>query len=286
MKFRTEILLPPASPSLSHSDGVMLLGSCFVEHLAARLQNAGFVTSLNPFGVLYNPDSIARSLRDILQERVFTADDLFTHEGLLHSFAHHSRFSGTHPAEVLHLINTTLRDASDSLRQAKYLIITFGTSNVFRLERSGEVVSNCHKLPAQLFREEKLSIRHIVESWTPLIKELLSFNPQLRILFTVSPIRHLKEGAHGNQLSKATLLLATEELVQSCPQCSYFPSYELLLDDLRDYRFYADDLTHPNKQAIDYIWEKFGDVYFNQQTAAAVQEEERKRKALNHRPLH
>jgi lysophospholipase L1-like esterase len=207
------------------------------------------------------------------------------HEGVYHSFSHHSRFSGTDKAAVLEKINTRLADSSGFLRQAKLLIITFGTASVYRLASTGKVVSNCHKLPAREFEEERLTVEQITEQWNNLIRDIRTINPNLKILFTVSPIRHWKNGANANQLSKAVLLLAVDEIIQSNPQCFYFPAYEIVLDDLRDYRFYADDLIHPNSQAIDYIWGKFCDAYFDLSTVKLIREYEKEQKAMNHRKI-
>jgi hypothetical protein len=224
-------------------------------------------------------------LSDLIHTKIYAPEDLFFHQGAYHSFSHHSRFSGTDESLVLEQINSRIRSSSEFLKKATLLIITFGTANTFRLVSSGAVVSNCHKLPAKLFLEERLSVAAIVEQWSERMDQLQTFNPQLNILFTVSPIRHLKNGAHENQLNKATLLLAVEALLKTHPNASYFPSYEIMLDDLRDYRFYADDLIHPNQQAIDYIWEKFSDAFFDKKTAALIKEYEKEQKALNHRTI-
>ncbi|GHT73602.1 hypothetical protein AGMMS50262_04960 [Bacteroidia bacterium] len=182
-------------------------------------------------------------------------------------------------------MNASIRATSDFLQQADLLIITFGTATIYRLSASGEVVSNCHKLPAKEFQEERLTISQITALWNELITNWQSENPRLKILFTVSPIRHWKNGAHADQLNKAVLLLAVNELIHSNVSCYYFPAYEIQLDDLRDYRFYADDLIHPNTQAINYIWEKFGEAYFEKKTIELCRELEKKQRAEKHRPL-
>ena len=285
MKFRTEITLSPAAFSISHSDKVMMIGSCFVENISERMLHAGFAVNVNPFGVVYNPASVADSLRQLIVYQPYTEEDLFLHEGIYHSFSHHSRFSGTDKVAVLEKINTSLAEASDFLRQANLLIITFGTASVYCLASTGEIVSNCHKLPAREFEEKRLTVEQITELWKQLIKELRTVNPDLKILFTVSPIRHRKHGEHANQLSKSVLLLAIDEIVQSHTQCFYFPAYEIVLDDLRDYRFYADDLIHPNSQAIEYIWEKFSDTYFEPPTVELIREYEKQQKRNAHKPI-
>jgi hypothetical protein len=285
MKFRTEIPISPAGFSLSHSDKIEMLGSCFVENISAKLLASHFQVDVNPFGVLYNPFSIANGLSDLINGQTYMAKDLFYQDGAYHSFSHHSRFSGTDEAVVTEQINSRIQQSSDFLKEASVLIITFGTANTYRLLSSGKVVSNCHKLPASLFREERLSVQAIGEKWNDLINRLQSFNPQLKILFTVSPIRHWKDGAHENQLNKATLLLAVNELVKVHDSCYYFPSYEIMMDDLRDYRFYAEDMIHPNQQAINYIWEKFGDTFFDKKTLELIKEYEKVQKQLHHRTI-
>ncbi|GHV56457.1 hypothetical protein FACS1894182_03030 [Bacteroidia bacterium] len=285
MKFRTEITLPPAAFTISHSDKVMMMGSCFVENISERMIWSGFTVDANPFGMVYNPASVASGLWDLIRRKMYTESDLFLHEGVYHSFSHHSRFSGTDNLSVLKKINAAVASSSEFLRQAQILIITFGTATIYQLVSTGQIVSNCHKLPAREFEEKRLSIEQITQVWNDLIRDIRMINPHLNIVFTVSPIRHWKDGAHANQLSKSVLLLAVNELIQSHSQCYYFPAYEIVLDDLRDYRFYSDDLVHPNSQAVDYIWEKFGDAYLDIATKGFVREYEKKQKALNHRKI-
>jgi hypothetical protein len=285
MKFRTEITIPPAAFQLSHPDKIMMMGSCFVENLSPKIIQSGFQADVNPFGICYNPVSLATGLSDLIDERIYTVNSLFEHQGVYHSFRHHSRFSGIDQAAVLEQINERMQQSSRFLKEANLLVLTFGTANSYRLLSSGEVVSNCHKLPAQLFREERLTVHQITQQWNELIMSLQSLNPGLKLLFTVSPIRHWKDGAHESQLNKATLLLAVNELTNTNEQCYYFPSYEIMMDDLRDYRFYAEDLIHPNQQAIDYLWEKFSEAYFDAKTLALIKEWENIQQALNHRPF-
>jgi hypothetical protein len=286
MKFRTEVTVLPVEFQLSHPDKIMLQGSCFVENISPKILQAGFPADINPFGILYNPASIANSLFDLIHNRIYTPRDLFLHKDVYHSWAHHSRFSGINEDQVLEQINFRINQSSGFLKEANLLIITFGTATVYRLLSSGEVVSNCHRLSAKLFKEERLTTNRIIQQWNGLIQELQIINSGLRILFTVSPVRHRKEGAHENQLNKAILLLAVNELIKANHQCYYFPSYEIMMDDLRDYRFYAEDMIHPNQQAIDYIWEQFGQAYFSLETNAVIKEWESIQQALNHRPFH
>jgi hypothetical protein len=285
MKFRTEISVPSGEFQISHQDKILMMGSCFVENISSKLLQSGFNIDVNPFGIQYNPASLANSLYDILNNKVYTKKDLIFHEDIHHSWAHHSRFSGDTEELVLEKINSQIKQSSIFLKEASLLILSFGTARVYHLLSSGEIVSNCHKLPDKMFREEQLTIEQIRCQWTELIQHLRQLNPNLRIMLTVSPIRHWKNGAHENQLSKACLLLAVNELIKENVQCYYFPAYELIMDDLRDYRFYSDDMFHPNQQAIDYIWEKFSQVYFDSKTMAIIKEYEKIQKRLNHRPI-
>jgi hypothetical protein len=285
MKFRTEIIIPPAEFRISHQDKLLMMGSCFVENISVKMLQSGFTADVNPFGIVYNPASLAGGLYDLINRKMYTENQLFSHEGAYHSFSHHSRFSGKDKTSVLQQINFRINQSSAFLKEAAILIITFGTANTYRLLSSEKIVSNCHKLPAKLFQEERLTVGQITEEWNKLIGRLQEFNPQVKILFTVSPIRHWKDGANENQLNKATLLLAVDELIKQNRPCYYFPSYEIMIDDLRDYRFYAEDMIHPNQQAINYIWEKFGDSYFDKKTIELIKEHEKAQKALNHRTI-
>ena len=239
---------------------------------------------MNPFGILYNPFSIADALERLMDGTLFDAPELFQHNGLWHSFAHHGSFSSASPEQTLTMINGRLETAHEALKHCRHLFITFGTAWIFRLKSTGQVVANCHKLPANEFIHERISTDAFVDRWMPLMHRLHQYNPDLQILFTVSPVRHLSDGAHENQLSKATLLLLVERLCKES-NTSYFPAYELMLDDLRDYRFYAPDMTHPSQTAIDYVWERFSDCFFDEETRALMIEIDKINNELQHRPL-
>lgn len=282
----TRIPLPTPSFSFSYEDTVVLMGSCFAENIGKKLEENKFRVDMNPFGTLYNPASVAKALHRLLRPDAFTASDLFYHEGVYHSFAHHSRFSSPSENECLSRINSRLCSSAKYLKEANRLIITFGTAFVYKWTRTGEIVSNCHKLPEKMFDRERLTVREIVEEWQNLLPALWKQNPALKVLFTVSPIRHWKDGAHGNQLSKATLLLAIEALqTQYAGQIAYFPAYEIMMDELRDYRFYADDMLHPSPLAVDYIWDRFRENSFTKATQAALKEWTEIQKALRHKPF-
>lgn len=272
---------------VSHEQPVVMLGSCFTDNIGGCLLGGGFPACVNPCGTLYNPASIASALLDILYERPYTRDDLFQHEGLWHSWSHHSRFSGPDPDAVVEHINKSQAEASEALSKASALFITFGTSWIFRLTEEGRVVANCHKKPATLFQREMLNTQKVYGLWKKMLRELQARYPDLKTVFTVSPIRHLADGAHGNQASKSTLLLAIDQLTQEFKDTSlYFPAYEIMMDDLRDYRFYAADMLHPSPVAVAYIYDKFCESFMTQATVMKALQAEREARRAAHRPLH
>lgn len=263
--------------------GIVALGSCFADEMGARLQMGGFSVDLNPFGTLYNPASIATALERIIDCRELTETDLVQHEGLWHSWHHHGSFSHPTANETLDACNRRLRQAYEALRSAQLLMITFGTAWVY--ERDGNIVGNCHKLPASMFTRRRMTVEEIVAQWSPLLKKLSTFNPQLTTLFTVSPIRHMADGAHGNQLSKATLLLAVDELTSAHSTC-YFPAYEIVLDELRDYRFFGPDMAHPTPLAADIVYDRFQQATMSPAIIQQAHNNAKQRKREAHIPLH
>ena len=287
IKLRTEVELPQFIKKLGYRHQSLMMGSCFAENIGNYLQERCLPVTVNPFGIQYNPLSIANCLEQLMRRKNFTENDLFFSNGLYNSFSHHGRFSGPDPGKVLSHINSGAAEALIHLKNATHLFITFGTSWVFQHKESGKVVSNCHKLPAAMFSHTRLSVDQITEIWIPLIGQLRIINPDLRIVFTVSPIRHLKDGAHENQLSKATLLLAIETLIANSGNdlVSYFPSYELVLDDLRDYRFYATDMAHLSDLATDYIKEKFAETMLDEEAQSIINEIDKLIQALRHKPF-
>lgn len=287
ISFTTPVEWPKGVPPFSQNQSMLLMGSCFATEMGARLLRAKFDCDLNPFGVLYNPLSIAEALCDMLDGRLYTADDLFCHEGLWHSWMHHSDFSGSSPDEVVKQINARLTKAHQRMPQLRRVVLTLGSAFVYRLAESGRVVGNCHKMAERLFRRERLGMDEVTQALSSVFERLFRLNPEMKILLTVSPIRHLRDGLHENQLSKSTLLLAADALCRQYPaQVCYLPIYEVMMDELRDYRFYADDLTHPSAMALDYIWNTLIDKCFTDEAKVLVQECEAISKALSHRPLH
>lgn len=252
MQLTTPVTTDSQGLVLDHSTPLLALGSCFADEMGSRLRRDGFDILCNPFGTLYNPLSIAEDLQMALAGEPLDPALLVQHEGLWHSWMHHSRFSSPDRDECLGRCNQAIQEAHDQLQRHPLLIVTFGTAWVFRHE--GRLVANCHKIPPQQFTRTRLTIDEIVEVWQPLTDRLHAEG--IQTIFTVSPVRHLADTAHGNQLSKSTLLLAVDRI-----DTPYFDSYEILLDELRDYRFFGRDLCHPSDLAADIVYERFLDTY-------------------------
>ena len=287
MKLLTPVERPALRPSIGYAHRLMLMGSCFAAHIGARLQEARFRCDANPYGVLYNPLSISAALREMLAGKVYAAADLYPHQGLWHSPMHHGDFSAATPDEALQRINSRLRPASAALPALDFLLLTWGTAWVYEDRATGHVAGNCHKRPETCFLRRRLAVDEIVEDAASLFDALWQQNASLQVVLTVSPIRHVRDGLHDNQLSKATLLLAADRLCAAFPgRVFYFPAYELLQDELRDYRFYADDLVHPSPLAVRYVWERFAQWCLSPEAVRLMAEVEDIRKALAHRPLH
>lgn len=285
MDFRTTIKPLANKGVIAHDGAITMLGSCFSDNIGRRLQDALFDVEVNPFGTLYNPASIALALQDLINCREFCINDLFEYQGRYHSFSHHSSFSGVNADDVISRINDKIDGASERLKRSRVLIITFGTAYVYEYKKTQSVVSNCHKLPASNFSRRSMAVDEIVSLWSKLIVKIREINPEINIIVTVSPIRHLADGAHENQLSKSTLLLAVEQLCNSFGDVIYFPAYEIMMDDLRDYRFYASDMIHPSDVAIDYIYEIFSQSFFKEETNNLAQECEKLTRRLRHRHM-
>ena len=287
MDFRTLTDFVPLQPRLRHSDKLLVMGSCFAEHIGGRLEQMKFRTVVNPYGVLYNPLSISEALARLVDCRLFAEEELCEFpDGGWNTWLHHSRYSHPDKGEALAAINDSVRQASQMLVEADALIITLGTAWVYRLADTGEVVGNCHKVPERRFVRQRLQVGEVVEALSAVIGRIRRVNPKLRVLFTVSPVRHLKDGLHGNQLSKSTLLLAVDELCRTMPECcSYFPAYEVVVDELRDYRFYAEDMAHPSRQAVDYVWECFVEHCVDDAARLFMQRWAKVVRALEHRPF-
>lgn len=284
--FRTTVQVKPYPSKIDYKSKILAVGSCFAGNIGLKLKNAFFDTEINPFGVIYNPVSVLNSLNDLIADKKFIAGDLFEYKSLWHSFSHSSLFSDSNAESCLEQINNRLGYASEFLKNAGFLLITFGTAWVFEEKLSGKVVSNCHKLPSDHFNRRQLSVGEIVQSYTSLIEQLHGLNPELKIVFTVSPIRHWKDGAHENTISKSILLLAVDVIQKQFEDVFYFPAFEIQMDDLRDYRFYADDMLHPSESAVRYIWDIFAQSFMNDETLKLKMQMEQLSADLAHRPLH
>lgn len=289
MQFRSEYKAEKGEFLLDVERPVVLLGSCFSENIAGRMRACLWLAE-NPLGTLYNPMSIARTLAvtlgiDCDSDSEFRST-LFEGNGINHSWLFDSKLSSVNREECLQRFEEKRTALDTLLRQAEAIFVTFGTAWCYYLaEQKDYPVANCHKMPADMFTRRRLSVDEIVDCWGPLVGKLKARYPQLKIIFTVSPVRHVKDGLHGNQLSKATLQLAVEQLCTSIDYCSYFPAYEILMDDLRDYRFYASDLVHPSEQGVEYIWEKFKETYLDSAGEARLRAGEKECKRRSHRPI-
>ena len=287
-KFHTTVDIPGYNWQTGYPAKNIFLGSCFTENVGTRMATLKYNVDINPFGILYNPVSVASSLKILLHKKEFTSVDLIPAGGLWHSFFHHGRFSTASKKETLDEINSRIISSADYLKSADFLFITFGTAWVYRYKKTGQFVSNCHKIPAKEFERVRLRVEEIVTDYRHLISEILKTNPSLKIVFTVSPIRHWKDGAIENQRSKAVLLLAIDELIREFGTdfCTYFPAYEIVMDELRDYRFYAEDMIHISEVAVDYIWERFETSLVNNESRMIATQVQKVVKAANHKPLH
>jgi len=283
--FRTPLSPIESEISIDHQTKILSIGSCFAARIGERLAQKKFNTLLNPFGILYNPVSICKALNRLDKKVLSQPVDLFEHLEQWHSFDHHSDFSALEQKASLDHINEAITEGHSFLKKTSVLIITLGTANVFWHKKNEQVVANCHKLPNTDFERKSLTVEAIVNDFEKLFQQLLQQQTELKIILTVSPVRHIRDGLIENQRSKAKLLLATEALCQKFESVIYFPAYELLLDDLRDYRFYDNDMIHPNETAVDYIWDFFQDTFFSENTKALNQKIDQVVSASLHRPF-
>ncbi|MBO7239397.1 MAG: GSCFA domain-containing protein [Bacteroidaceae bacterium] len=288
MFFTTPVELPCGTLEISHRSRLMLIGSCFADNIGTALLEKKFNVDVNPFGVQYNPLSIATVLSKIVDGAPFcdSSPELFEHNGKWHSILHHSDFSRSSRTDLIESINKRLIKAHNAIEDCDTIIITLGTAYAYRRNSDNSVVGNCHKLPGNCFTRSLLEIEDIVENISTVMQRIAVVNPKVKFIFTVSPIRHLRDGANDNQKSKATLLLAIDRITQRFPEnTAYFPSYEIMMDELRDYRFYADDMLHPSAKAIEYIWKCFDKCYFNAATRLLNTKTGEISRGLAHRPF-
>lgn len=284
MKFRTELKLTQAANAIDHRSRILLIGSCFSDHISEKMSQSGFEVRANPHGILFNPESIKNAISDYLTRKSYGPEDLMFNEEHWVSLAHHGKFSDRDPEVTLKKINEGIHGTRHFLEQSTHLILTLGTSWVYRHIRQDRVVANCHKIPQAEFQKELLTTEQIVRSLADMMNEVRKVNSSINFIFTVSPVRHLRDGIVENTLSKAHLIRAVHELTKG-ENAHYFPSYEIMMDDLRDYRFYKSDMIHPNQTAIEYIWEKFSKAWIHPSCKDLMKRVESIHRALDHRPL-
>ena len=282
MNFFTHIEIAPLGKKIDHSGKIFSIGSCFAQNMAERLECAKFHTTSSPTGILFNPESIAASIERMASGRGITQEELRFATDHWFSFDFHSSFSSADKEQAIIAMQSALDKGAEALKQADTLIVTFGTAWVYRLKESGIVVANCHKQPQSLFERTMLSAEEIAARWSELLRTTLKGK---RVIFTVSPIRHLGDGLEQNSLSKATLRVAIAQIMKHAENASYFPSFEIMNDELRDYRFYAEDMIHPSPLAIDYIWQRFSVAAFSAQTLELIGRIEKIQRAASHRPF-
>lgn len=286
LKLQTPVETGRSAVCISLNDKIFVLGSCFADNMGQKMADLGFDVCVNPFGTIYNPVSVCNSIARLTSGIPFTEDEcvpMGAGSDLICSFSHHTSFARRTEDEFLQVANASLKEASLRWKAASKVIITLGTAWIYEYTRSGETVSNCLKIEAKEFTRRRLSVRETAT----LLMNMIARHPEKEFMFTVSPIRHFKDGAHGNQISKSTLLLALDEVLAKFPErCEYFPAYEIVLDELRDYRFYAADMIHPSDQAVDYLWSRF--VGFAVPPADLPELDSRRRELLRaqHRPIH
>ena len=286
LKLQTPVETGLSKVSISLNDKIFILGSCFADNIGQKMIDLGFDVCVNPFGTIYNPVSVCNSIARLSSGIPFSEDEcvpMGAGAGLICSFSHHTSFARRTEGEFLNVANAALEEATRRWIAASKVIITLGTAWVYEYSRTGEVVSNCLKIDAKEFSRRRLSVR---ESST-LLMNMLARHPYKEFIFTVSPIRHLKDGAHGNQLSKSTLLLSLDEVLAKFPdRCDYFPAYEIVLDELRDYRFYAPDMVHPSSQAVDYLWSRFVGFAVPESELSDLKVRQKAFLRSLHRPIH
>jgi hypothetical protein len=278
MKFRFELEVKKLATPITHFHKLLLMGSCFTENIGEKLEKTKFTILQNPHGILFNPVSVADALTDYIEAKRYTPADLFLYNEVWHSWKHHSRLSGITPEEALEKINYSIQTAHEFLKQAEFVFITLGSAWTYTLTekaanaKQGTVAANNHKAPSDWFFRKLMTMEDVLGVLDNVIHRLFLFNPEVKIIFTVSPVRHLREGAIENNRSKAVLLSAVHHLVDKFDRLYYFPSYELVIDDLRDYRFYAEDLVHPNYFATQYVWEKLVGACMDEKTKKLMDE--------------
>ncbi len=285
MNFHLTFPILPFEQKINYAHKFLFVGSCFTENIGEIMQRYKFNVKINPNGVLYNPASMAVALRRYMDNKMMLENEFFYANECWNSWEHHSRFSNTDKQSCLTIINNSISSAHDFIKQADWLFITFGTAFLYKRNDTGELVGNCHKVPQKEFTKQMLSVNEIVADYKTLIQQLKALNSNLKIIFTISPVRHIREGIIENNRSKARLIEAVHEIIEQNNNSFYFPAYELVMDDLRDYRFYNSDLVHPNEQAITYVFEKLMNTIFDENTKQLFEKIKEIITAKQHRPF-
>jgi hypothetical protein len=285
MKFRTCIDIPESEAKIGYNTKCLLMGSCFSDTIGKRMAEYKFPVMLNPFGTLFNPFSIAGNVQRLITGRNYVHEDLHNHNGQWLSFDHYTGFTHPDPGACLTHINHTLNEAIPWLKECRFLLLTFGTAFYYQHRETGKIVANCHKIPASAFLKKMASPEEIIAIYDHLFSQLNEHNPSLDVIFTLSPVRHWADGAENNQLSKSILHYSIHELMKRHPNAFYFPAYEIFIDELRDYRFYAADMLHPSETGTDYVWERFCETCINKGSEKIMAGVIAILKALGHRPL-
>jgi len=286
LQFTTKIPVQKSTFPIDYDSKVMLLGSCFAENMGKKFDYFKFQATTNPFGIIFNAVSLEKLIRRAVENRTFTENDIFFHNDLWHCYEVHSELSNLDKDAFLESLNDIIRSTNKQLNESTHIIITLGTSWVYRNIETNEIVANCHKVPQKQFTKELLSIHQTEESLQSIISLIHSVNPNCNFIFTVSPVRHIKDGFAENTLSKAHLIAAIHKTITNHPSpITYFPAYEIMMDELRDYRFYAEDMLHPSQTAIDYIWIQFFENYISESVFGLMKEICSIQKGLQHRPF-
>ena len=283
MKFSTPVSVLKLQPPIDYNSKILLLGSCFAENISSKFQYYKFQTLRNPFGIIFNVVSLEKVIHRIITKKYFTEEDVFYHNDLWHCFEVHSELSHPDQHVFLNNLNQLISSIHQEINSLTHCFITLGTSWVYRHNATREIVANCHKLPQQLFTKELLTVAQNQKSLQSSIDLIKSINSNIKFVFTISPVRHIKDGFFENNVSKAHLFSALYEILQL--QGTYFPSYEIVIDELRDYRFYAKDMLHPADVTLDYIWQRLSETYFDEETIQTMQEIESIQKRLAHKPF-
>jgi len=287
MNFTTKVPIAKSKNPISYDSKIVSLGSCFADNIGMKFEYFKFQITINPFGIIFNPVSIENLVSRAVNNQKFTEEDIFFHNDLWHCFEVHSELSHSNKTIFLDSLNQKLSDFHLQIFKSTHFQITYGTSWVYRYKSSNSIVANCHKVPQSQFNKEILSIDTIEQSIHNTIDLIQKVNPTCSFIFTISPVRHMKDGFIENQLSKAHLISALHNFVTlSLSKCNYFPSYEIMMDELRDYRFYAEDMLHPSQIAIDYIWDRFFENYISEENHATMEEVCNIQKGLAHRPFY